>query len=111
MYIEIIKYSCPEDPVMLYLQIFLAIPIVIISTQLYWYASSRTGSSRQQACRGLGIAYTTGGIGSLVFHSIFCAFLGFYLIMLGLLLISRGLDRLDKKIYIDRYAGDSESNE
>ncbi len=96
---------------MLYFQIFLAIPIVIVSTQLYWYASTRTGLNRQQACRGLGITYTTGGIVSLVFHSIFCAFLGFYLIMLGLLLISRGLDRLDKKIYIDRFAGDTEPDE
>ncbi len=96
---------------MLYLQIFFAIPIVIISTQLYWYATSRTGTSRQSSCRALGIVYTTCGIGSLVFHSIFFAFLGLYLLMLGLLLISRGLDRLDKKIYIDRYAEDAEPEE
>jgi hypothetical protein len=93
---------------MLYLQIFLAIPIVIMSTQLYLYGASRTGAIRQSTCRGLGIAYTTGGVVSLVFHSAFFAFLGFYLIMLGLLLISRGLDRLDKKIFIDSYAEDSE---
>lgn len=93
---------------MLFLQLFLAIPIIIITTQLYWYSVSRTGTSRQSACRGLGIVYATAGIVSLVFHSIFFAFLGFYLMMLGLLLISRGLDRLDKKIFIDRYAEDSE---
>ncbi len=95
---------------MLYLQIFFAIPIVIISTQLFWYATSRTGAERQSTCRGMGIAYATAGIVSLVFHSAFFAFLGFYLIMLGLLLISRGLDRLDKKIFIDSYVEDTEQN-
>ncbi len=96
---------------MLYLQIFLAIPIVIISTQLYWYAVSRTGTSRQSSCRSLGIVYTTVGIGCLIFRSTFTAFLGFYLIMLGLILISRGLDRLNKHIYLDKYAGESEPGE
>ncbi len=90
-----------------FLQIFLAIPLVIITTQLYWYSVSRTGTNRQSTCRGLGIAYATAGIVSLVFHSVFFVFLGFYLMMLGLLLISRGLDRLDKKIFIDRYVEDS----
>lgn len=95
---------------MLFLQIFLAIPIVIITTQLYWYSVTRMGTNRQTTCRGLGIAYATAGIVSLVFHSVFFAFLGFYLLMLGLLLISRGLDRLDKKIFIDRFAEDSEQD-
>src|SRR6516165_8666119 len=107
MHIVTVQQASPMRSIMLYFEIFLAIPIVIISTQLYWYSVTRTGTNRQGTCRGLGIAYTTCGVVSLVFHSVFFAFLGFYLMMLGLLLISKGLDRLDKKIYIDRYFEDS----
>jgi hypothetical protein len=43
------------------------------------------------------------GIMALVFKSAPFAFFGLILMMLGFRLIARGLDRLDKNIFIDQY--------
>jgi len=91
---------------MVFLQIFIAIPVVVLVTQLYLFAMSREGELRQVASRGLGITFSTCGVVSLVFHRPFFVLLGFFLIMVGLLLMAKGLDRLDKKIYIDRYVNE-----
>lgn len=95
---------------MLVLHIFLAIPVVVIVTQLYLYAISRKGVARQGSCRKMGITFASLGVVSLALHNVVIVFLGFYLIMIGLLLMANGLDRLDKRVYIDRYNDDSGEN-
>ena len=78
----------------------------VFGSQLYCFAASLKGVERQEGCRSLGIIYITVGIVSLVFREMSFVVSGFLLIMLGMRLVSYGLDRIDKKKYIDRYQED-----
>ncbi|BCS52279.1 hypothetical protein [Geobacter sp. SVR] len=77
--------------------------------QLYCFSVTRKGFDRQRRCLVLGVLYLTLGSVGLV-----CGFplaIGAcVLLMMGLRLASYGLDRMDKQIYIDRYAGDDPSS-
>ena len=91
---------------MLYIELFFFLPLLTFFYQLYRYAVSREGMKKEQACFALGISYATIGIVSLVFRNLFFTAAGLFLLMLGLLLLAKGLERKDKKIFIDRYDGD-----
>lgn len=79
------------------------IPLLIVCFQIYHYAVSRSGPDKQRTCRGLGILAVTFGVATLVSRETVPVVLGLVSIMAGLRLIAHGLDRLDKKIFIDRY--------
>ncbi|MGD0586899.1 MAG: hypothetical protein ABSA86_14195, partial [Oryzomonas sp.] len=78
----------------------------VFGAQLYCFASSLEGVQRQDGCQKLGILYITAGIVSLVFREMLFVVSGFMLIMLGMRLVSYGLDRIGKKTFIDRYKED-----
>lgn len=79
------------------------IPLLIICFQIYEFTSSRKGVEKQNRCQTLGIVYMVIGIISLVERDLMFAFLGLILIMFGFRLLAKGLDRIDKKVFIDRY--------
>lgn len=88
---------------MLVVQMFVLVPLLILSAQAYNYAVTKTGEEKQRTCKSLGIACATAGIVILVYRTPLLSFAGFFFIMMGLRLIAHGLDRIDKKIFIDRY--------
>ena len=79
------------------------LPFWAFAAQLYFYAITQEGVRKQQGCQRLGIVYLTVGIVSLVFRQAVYVASGLILIMLGLRLISHGLDRINKDRFIDRY--------
>jgi hypothetical protein len=81
----------------------LLVPFWVLSVQFYSHAVSQQGEQKQRECRSLGIIFTAIGIVSLVFRDVFFAVSGLVLIMLGLRLMAHGLDRIDKKRFIDQY--------
>lgn len=89
------------------IELFVLVPLFIMFYQFYAYSITSKGEERQKKCQLLGIVYTTLGICSLAFHTPLAVFGGLILIMLGLRLIARGLDRLDKNIFIDRFDDDN----
>ena len=91
-------------PAMKYL---ILLPFLAVIYQMYNYAVTRQREERQRVCRGLGIALFSVGVVVLMTRDAFLVFTGMFLMMLGFRLIAQGLDRLDKKIYIDRYDGSS----
>lgn len=92
---------------MLYVKLLILVPLITVVFQMYNYAVSRQGEERQRVCRGLGIGLLSIGIVSLVFRGQLYVFAGLIMIMIGFRLVAHGLDRLDKKIYIDRYSDSS----
>jgi uncharacterized membrane protein (GlpM family) len=88
---------------MQYAKLLILIPVFIVFFQIYHYAVTRSGPEKQRTCRGLGIAAFTIGIVSLVSRDYFFVVVGLVSIMVGFRLIAHGLDRLDKKVFIDRY--------
>jgi uncharacterized membrane protein len=85
-----------------YIENFFLLSILIVFYQFYTFAVSRKAVEKQINCQILGIVYTTLGVLCLVIHDISFVVAGLVLIMLGLRLIAHGLDRIDKKIFIDR---------
>jgi len=77
--------------------------VFVVIFQMYNYATTREKVEKQKICRGMGIALFSVGVVSLVLRDQFLVFSGLVLMMIGFRLIAHGLDRLDKKIYIDRY--------
>ena len=88
-----------------YLALLMAL---VVCYQFYAFSISRVGQEKQARCQRLGIIFTTIGIVSLIFRTGPTVIGGLILIMLGLRLIAQGLDRLDKKTFIDRYEEDQE---
>jgi hypothetical protein len=88
---------------MLYVKYLILMPCFALIFQMYSYAVSRQGEEKQRVCRGSGIALLTLGIVSLVSRDFFFVCSGFVLMMIGFRLTAHGLDRLDKKIFIDSY--------
>jgi len=93
-----------------YLEILIILPLLVLCYQLYSYSIHGEGLERQARCQGLGIAFMTLGIVALVFKSAPFAFFGLVLMMFGFRLLAKGLDRLDKKIFIDRCEDDTLRN-
>lgn len=87
-------------------QCFVTIPFLVLLYQLYLWAASLTGVEKQKQCRALGIAYTTLGTVSLVFRSLPVVIFGLIVFMLGLRLLARSLDRVNKSIFIDQLDDD-----
>lgn len=90
-----------------FIQLFLLLPILLFTYQVYRYAITQTGIKKEKACFVLGITYFSLGVACLAFRTLYIALPGLLLLMLGLLLIAHGLQRKDKKIFIDRYDEDS----
>lgn len=84
-------------------QLLILIPLLVICYQIYAFSSTRKGVDRQSRCQKLGIGYITIGILALSWRESLFAFFGLILIMFGLLLVAKGLDRIDKTVFIDRY--------
>lgn len=93
-----------------YLEILIILPLLVLCYQLYSYSVSGEGRERQARCQGLGIAFMSCGIVALAFKSAPVAFFGLVLMMFGFRLLAKGLDRLDKKIFIDRCEDDTLRN-
>ena len=88
---------------MLYVKYLILLPCFALIYQMYSYAVSRQGEEKQRVCRGYGILLFSLGIVSLVSRDFFFVSSGFILMMIGFRLIAHGLDRLDKKVFIDSY--------
>jgi predicted tellurium resistance membrane protein TerC len=82
------------------------LPVIVICFQFFLYSVSLHGEEKQKKCRTLGIIYMSFGIISLASRSMLFTVTGLVLIMMGLRLIAYGLDRINKKIFIDRYDED-----
>lgn len=89
------------------IELFVLIPLFILCYQFYAFSVTSKGVERQKRCQALGIVYTTMGIVSLIYRSPVAVFGGLILIMLGFRLMARGLDRLDKKTFIDHFEEDN----
>ena len=79
---------------------------LVFCFQMYQYSVTRLREKKQKACLALGIAFSTLGTVGLVYRNSFVIIIGLVLIMLGLRLIAHGLDRIDKKIFIDKLDDD-----
>ena len=86
------------------------IVVLIVSTQLYFHATSYEAERKQEKCRKLGIFLMTVGIVCLVFRDLFYAMAGFVFIMLGFRLIAYSLDRIVKQPFIDPDKAEFESH-
>jgi len=85
------------------LKLLVLFTILTVIYQIYSYAVTRKREEKQNICRGLGIALFSVGVVTLVTRDTILVFTGLFLMMLGLRLIAHSLDRIDKKIFIDRY--------
>jgi len=90
-----------------HLRLFALLPLFAFFYQLYRFAVTQQGIEREKACYSLGISYFTIGTLCLVFRVDILAFPGVLFLMMALLLLAKGLDRKDKKIFIDRYDDDN----
>lgn len=89
-----------------YIEILILLPLLVMCYQFYSFSVTSKGREQQGRCQKLGIVLMALGITALVFKSAPFVFFGFILMMFGFRLLAKGLDRLDKKIYIDRYEDD-----
>jgi hypothetical protein len=89
------------------IELFAAVPLLVISYQMYGYSASGGGEERQKRCRQLGIVFMTMGIVALIFRSPVSVCTGLILMMLGFRLLAKGLDRQNKTTYIDRFDEDN----
>lgn len=85
-----------------YIEIMVIIPLLVLCYQFYSFSASSEGQKRQERSRKLGVVLMTLGITALAYRSVPFAFFGIILMMFGFRLIAKGLDRLDKNIFIDR---------
>ena len=86
-----------------YFQLLFLMPLLVICYQIYTFTSSRKGEDRQNRCQKLGIGYMVIGILALTWRAPLFAFFGLILIMFGFRLMAKGLDRIDKNVFIDSY--------
>lgn len=92
----------------IYVDIIIILPLLVLCYQLYSFSVNSKGRDMQGRCQKLGIAFMTLGIIVLVIRSVSSAFFGLIMIMLGFRLLAKGLDRLNKTKYIDRYDDDKQ---
>jgi len=84
-------------------KLLVLLTILAIIYQIYSYAVTRHREEKQRVCRGLGIALFSIGVVTLVTRDTVMVFTGVFLMMLGFRLLAHSLDRMDKKVFIDRY--------
>lgn len=89
-----------------YFEILFALPVLLLCYQFYTFSVNSEGRKLQERCQKLGVVFMTLGITALVFKTVTSAFSGIILMMLGFRLIAKGLDRLDKKVFIDQCEND-----
>jgi integral membrane sensor domain MASE1 len=89
-----------------YFEIMILLPLLVMCYQLYSFSVNSERLKVQERCQKLGIALMTVGIMALVIKSAPFAFFGLILMMFGFRLLAKGLDRLDKKTFIDQFEGD-----
>jgi len=94
------------ESLMEYVKLLLILPFIVFGYQLYRYTVTLKREDRQRACRSLGIIIFPAGVVCLVFRNFYTVIAGLVLIMFGLRLIAYGLERKDRKIFIDRYGED-----
>ncbi len=87
-----------------YLALFI---LLTVALQMYFFAVTSIGVEKQRRCQSLGIVFTTVGMVSLIFHQFHLVIGGLILMMLGFKLISHGLDRINKTVFITRYDDDN----
>ena len=87
----------------LYVEFLVTIPIMLICYQMYAFSVNKKGAEKQNSCQTLGVVYMTLGITALIARQPAFVFMGLILIMFGFRLLATGLDRIDKKVFIDRY--------
>lgn len=85
-----------------YLKYVLLLPFWVLCIQFCFHALSLKGVEKQNECQILGIVFTTIGIVSLVSRDVLFTASGLVLMMFGLRMMAIGLDRIDKKTFIDR---------
>ncbi len=85
-----------------YVEFLIILPLLVVCYQLYSFSANSTGVEKQERCLKLGIAFMTFGITAMALKSVPFSFFGIVLIMFGFRLLAKGLDRLDKKRFIDR---------
>jgi protein-S-isoprenylcysteine O-methyltransferase Ste14 len=85
------------------IKLLVLLTILTVIYQIYSYAVTRQREEKQSVCRGLGICLFSIGVATLVTRDTVMVFTGIFLMMLGFRLIAHGLDRIDKKIFIDRF--------
>jgi len=88
-----------------YLEFLAMLPVLVVCYQLYAFAARSQGEDRQRRCQKLGIVYMAIGTTCLVSRESAFVCFGLLLIMTGFRAMAKGLDRLDKKVFIDRYDG------
>ena len=93
-----------------YLKLLGIVPVLVFGYQLYRYTVTLEKEERQRACRSLGIIIFAAGVTCLAFRNYIAVFAGLFMLMFGLRLIAYGLDRKNKKIFIDRYDEDDAGN-
>ena len=87
-----------------FVQLLIILPLIVICYQIYAFSSSRKGEDRQSRCQKLGIGYMVIGILALIEREPLFAFFGLILIMFGFRLMAKGLDRIDKTVFIESYS-------
>ena len=91
---------------LLYFQLLIFLPLLIVCYQFYAFSSQSKGVDKQNRCQKLGIAYMVIGILTLIKREPLFAFFGLVMIMFGFRLMAKGLDRIDKNVFIDQYDDD-----
>ena len=86
-----------------FFQLLILLPLLVICYQMYRFTSSRQREEKQSRCKRLGIGYTVIGILALIERQPLFAFFGLILIMFGFRLMAKGLDRIDKTVFIESY--------
>jgi integral membrane sensor domain MASE1 len=89
-----------------YFGLLATVPVLMICYQMYAFSVNKQGAEKQKSCQMLGIVYMTSGITALIARQPVFVFMGLVLMMVGFRLMATGLDRIDKKIYIDHYDED-----
>lgn len=90
----------------IYIEIMILLPLLVLCYQLYSFSMASERAKLQERCQRLGVVFLTLGIIALVVKSAPFAFFGLILMMLGFRLIAKGLDRLDKTVFIDQFEDD-----
>ncbi len=89
-----------------FVELIIIVILLIFCVQMYFFSVNSKGTQRQDRCLRLGIAYMTIGIVALVFKTASIVSFGLVMMMFGFSLIAKGLDRLNKSIYIDQLEDD-----
>lgn len=89
-----------------FFEILILLPLLVLCYQFYSFSINSVGRRRQERCLNLGVGFMVLGVVSLVFKSVPVVFCGLILMMFGFRLVAKGLDRLDKSVFIDRFDED-----